>query len=254
MLAVTIVFTLPAGAFRSIERDERFDAGALQIDEALYLGAVATDVQVHTQSGIVRLSDLTKRKPTVLLLAYYSCGHSCPTTIRNLAETDAETSTEDYEVLVLSFDPRDTLESLEAVQATLPTVPDNWTFGLLAQGENTRLTDSIGFNFYFSEKDQFFVHPAVLIFLTPERQVTRYLYGARPRAKDVELALTESRIGQARLNDFVDMLMLTCFQFDTSQSRYVIHPTILFGGAGLGVLGLVGLVTLTSRKHSRGAF
>jgi hypothetical protein len=48
------------------------------------------------------------------------------------------------------------------------------------------------------------------------------------------------------------MFKLSCFQFDASRSRYVLHPTVIFGGAGIAMLGLVGLATLASRKHSLG--
>ena len=138
------------------------------------------------------------------------------------------------------------------VRSTLDNIPANWTFGLLPEGENTRLTESVGFNFFYSERDQMFLHPSVLVFLSPEGEVMRYLYGNEPRSRDVELALIESRNREPRLNEIVDMVALTCFQFDATGSRYVLHPTLIFGAAGIGVLALCGLATLASRKDSIG--
>ena len=48
----------------------------------------------------------------------------------------------------------------------------------------------MGFRFFYSETDQVFVHPAVLVFLSPEREVMRYLYGL-PAPGDVDLALID---------------------------------------------------------------
>ena len=63
----------------------------------------------------------------------------------------------------------------------------------------------------------------------------RYLYGSEPRAEDIELALIESRNRVQRLNEWVDMLKLTCYRYDPARSRYVLHPTLIFGGIGLGL-------------------
>ncbi len=237
---------------RDLERSDRLDTALLRVDEMEHLGKRVPDVQVITADGARSLHELMAGKPTILLLAYYSCGHTCPATIRSLADLQLDEARDDYQVVILSFDPADELAGMQGVAGSLDGVPDNWTFGILPEGENVRLTESVGFRYFFSERDQLYVHPAVLIFLSPEAEVMRYLYGAQPRASDVELALIESRNRAPRLNEFVDMLKLTCFQFDSSRSRYVLHPTIIFGTAGFALLGLVGLTTLASRKTSRG--
>ncbi len=251
-VSATLVCAAPAFANRALEVDGDFDTGLLQVDEARFLGQKVPDVTVVTESGTTRLSELIAGQPTILLLAYYSCGHTCPVTIWNLAQMDIDTSATDYRVVVLSFDANDTVATMRGAISTLEQLPANWSFGLLPEEESARLTESVGFNFFFSERDQVFVHPAALIFLSPEGEVMRYLYGADPRDQDVELALIESRNRAPHLNEIIEMVKLTCFQFDASRSRYVLHPTILFGGAGFGVLGLVGFVTLASRKDSKG--
>jgi len=249
---VTLVLLAgPAFGLRALEEDQ-FDVDLLQIDEGLFLGRSASDVAVTTESGSLALSELIDGKPTILLLAYYSCGHVCPAAIRGLAETQIDAAESDYQVVVLSFDHNDSLETLRGARSSLEKLPANWTFGLLAESESARLTESVGFRFFYSERDQLFIHPAVLVFLSPEGEIMRYLYGAEPRADDIDLALLESRKGVPRLNDIISMVKLACFQFDTAKSRYVVHPTFIFGGAGFGVLGLVGLAALASRKHSKG--
>ncbi len=68
----------------------------------------------------------------------------------------------------------------------------------------------------------------------------------------MELALIESRNRSPALNEIIDMVRLTCFQYDASKSRYVLHPTIIFGGAGFGLLGFVGLVAFAYKKDPEG--
>jgi|TARA_Y100000031_G_scaffold40476_1_gene46678 protein SCO1/2 len=252
LLAAALVAATPAFGIKARDGDDRFDTSLLRVDEMNHLRDVVPDVEVVTADGPVGLHELIGGKPTILALVYYSCGHTCPATIRGLSKVAIDAPRAEYQVLVLSFDAADTPATMQGAASTLDELPENWVFGLLPEGVNEALTQSVGFNYFFSERDQTFVHPAVLVFLSPEGEVMRYLYGTEPRSEDVELALIESRNREPSLNEIVDMVRLTCFQFDASKSRYVLHPTIIFGGAGIGVLGLVGLAAFVSRKDSKG--
>ena len=252
MLITALGWAAHAFAFNDVDQRGEFDADLLKIEESLYLGHDVPDVAVETNQGTQHLSTLIADQPTVLLFAYYTCGHTCPVLIQNLSRLPVEMPTDKFRVLVLSFDEKDHLGSMRHLKSTLDEIPDNWTFGLLSGEESARLTSAVGFKYFFSERDQTFVHPTVMIMLSPEGKVMRYLYGAEPRARDVELALIESRDRVSHLNEIVDMFKLTCFHFDAARSRYVVHPTLIFGGLGIGVLSIAGLATLASRKNSKG--
>lgn len=233
-------------------RDE-FDPALLRIAEDRHLGQRAADVRVQTESGPAQLRDLAAGRPMILLLGYFSCHDACPTMARNLAATLRGANLPEHRVLVLSFDANDTMETLRTAKSGLESVPDPWTFGLLSPADAARLTESIGYRYFFSERDGAYVHPGVLVFLSPDGQVTRYLYGSAPRLHDIELALTESGRGAQRLNDLVNMARLVCYRFDPARSRYVLHPALIFGAAGIGVLGLAGLLALTHNRGTGGA-
>ncbi len=237
---------------RANDTDDRIDTAMLRVAEDRHLGQRVPDVEVLTEEGTRRLSALIAEQPTILLLAYYTCNHTCPVAVENLQKINIDASESDYRVVVLSFDVADTLETMNHVRASLDHIPDNWTFGLLAEGANRQLTESVGFNFFFSERDQIFVHPSVLVFLSPEGEVMRYLYGTDLRARDIELALIESRNREPHLNEIIDMVALTCFQFDATGSRYVLHPALILGAAGIGVLGICGVATVAYSKDSIG--
>lgn len=239
-------------AYRTVEIDGQFDTALLRVEEGRYLGKTVPDVKIVTEFGEKLLSAVAGDKPTIVVLAYFTCGHTCPITLQNLVQMQIDAPHSDYNVVVLSFDEKDSLMTMAHVKSTIDRIPENWTFGLLQDGESGRLTSSVGFKFFFSEQDQNFVHPAVLVFLSPEREVMRYLYGAETRGEDVELALIESRNRAPRLNEIVEMVKLTCFQFDKSRSRYSLHPTLIFGAAGVGILGLVGLAALVTKRDLTG--
>lgn len=255
LLALILAGPVQASYNRPAPQDA-FDSNLMRIDEAQYLGQAVPDVRVLTESGPARLHGLIADRPTILLLAYYACHGSCPMTIQNLAGTLRALDGTEHHVLVLSFDRNDSLENLKRVKSAVGSVPAAWTYGILPPDEIERLTRSVGYTFFFSERDQTFLHPTVLIFLSPRGEVMRYLYGTAPRAQDVRLALIEARDRVSRLSELVDAAKLICYRFDPARSRYVLHPALLFGGIGLGVLGVTGLVAYSydtghSTKHLR---
>ncbi len=255
VLALVAVLTAAAPAVAGYNRpalQDAFDPTVLRVEEGRYLGQTVPDVAVLTETGRTRLRELIDGRPTILLLAYYTCHGPCPTTVQNLARALRTVREPEHRVLVLSFDANDTVETLRHVKSSLGQVSPDWTFGLLSRADSARLTGAVGFSFFFSERDRTFVHPSVLVFLSPEGKVMRYLYGTEPRTQDIELALIETRDRVQRLNDLVDMVRLTCYRFDPARSRYVLHPTLIFGGIGFGLLGATGLVAFRYKRAPKG--
>lgn len=251
-LAIVCALLVAAPTMANYNRppsQDALDPTLLRIDEGRYLRQVVPDVRVLTETGSTRLYELIADRPAILLLVYYTCYGTCLPTIQNAARSLRTVSSPEYRVVVLSFDRNDTLANLRDAKFTLDHAPDSWTFGLLSQEDIERLTEAVGFRFIFSERDKAFLHPNVLVFLSPQAEVMRYLYGSDPRGEDIRLALVESRNRVQRLNELVDMLKLTCYRFDPARSRYVLHPNLIFGGIGLGVLGVTGLVAFAYRSR-----
>lgn len=252
VMLAALACAAPASSNTHPLQQDEFDTSLLRVEEARYLGQTVPDVAVITESGTEKLSALIAARPTILLFAYYTCGHACPLTIQNLSRALSTVESPEHRVVVLSFDSNDNLETMRHARSMLEKEPAGWTFGLLSNEDSERLTNSVGFKYFFSERDQIFVHPTVLIFLSPEGKVMRYLYGIEPTARDIELTLIASRDRAPHLNEVVDMLRLTCFQFDATRSRYALHPALIFGGVGLGVLGVTGLIAFAYKPVPKG--
>jgi protein SCO1/2 len=143
----------------------------------------------------VKLSSIVT-KPTILVLAYFTCDSICPQILGGLATAIGNiklTPGKDYKLLTISFDEDDTpliakdqqFNYLKATGMLFP--PDAWHF-LTGDKENIkRLTEAVGFRFKkevitgtvgFSTRQESrgFIHPSVLIFLAPDGKITRYLY------------------------------------------------------------------------------
>jgi protein SCO1/2 len=126
-------------------------------------------------------------KPTILTLVYYSCDHICPQMLEGLGIALEKLALEpgrDYGVVTISFDEGDTPKIAEQVKKNYIGLihrkslsEDSWRF-LTAKGNNIKsLTDAVGFHF---RRDMHgFVHPALLIILSPHGKITRYIYASK---------------------------------------------------------------------------
>ncbi len=229
-----------------------FDPSVLEINQELYLGKKVGDYTLLTEKGWTSVNKVIGGKATILQLAYYTCDSTCPLITENTLKRLKELGDKDYNVLVVSFDRRDNLDTLRAYKEKLSAkhgpIPENWTFALLSEGDIQRLTKELGFKFFYSEKDRTFVHPNLLVFLSPGGKVTRYLLGVDPRPQDIRIALAGARLESPSKTSIVDLALLACYRYDPTRSRYVFDPTLVFPLMGFVLLATTGLLALKFKR------
>ena len=229
-----------------------FDPSVLEINQELYLGKKVGNYTLLTEKGWTNLQDISKGKPTILQLAYYTCDSACPVITENAIKSLKELDDKGYSFLVVSFDKRDNIESLRSYKHKLEEkvgrLEDNWTLALMSEEDIKKLTSELGFKFFYSEKDKTFVHPNVLVFISPNGVITRYLFGVAPRPQDIRIALANARIEKPSLTSIVDLALLACYRYDPTRSRYVFDPTVIFPLIGFALLATTGLLALKFSK------
>jgi len=256
LLLFTNVIVVFAGAMgvNDIYREDFFDPSLLKIDTNKYLGNYIANTEILLENGKkVQLYDLFSEKPTILVLSYYTCQGSCPIRIDNLNKTIKSSDSlmdRDFNVLVLSFDKRDTLQTLAKFKKQHGPFTKHWIFGLIPEKDIETLTDSVGFKFFYSERDKVFVHTNVYIFIAPDGKITRYLFGINPKARDVRIALAEAQGDKVTPSSIVDLALLCCYTYDPSRGAFVVNPTIIFGGIGFAMTAAVVLLATFSRVAS----
>ncbi|NPA41454.1 MAG: SCO family protein [Aquificae bacterium] len=251
LLAVGFALANAVGAGNVI-REDFFDPSLLRIDEKKYLGGFVMNTEVILEDGSrVELYDLFSNKPTILLFSYYTCEGSCPIRIDNLnklIKSSDSLKNRDFNVIVLSFDEKDTLETLKKFKEGHGPFTTQWIFGLIPKENIEAFTGSVGFKFFYSERDKTFVHSNVYIFLAPDGRITRYLFGINPKERDIRISLAEAEGGKITANSVIDLALLVCYTYDPSRSTFVINPALIFGGIGLASLAGVVLLAFMSNK------
>jgi protein SCO1/2 len=205
----------------------------------------------------VRLATYFRHRPVVFALAYYSCPMLCTVVLDDLASTLKAvglTPGKDFDVVVASFDPRDTpgaaAETKNKVVArygNAATAPA-WHF-LTGREESIRqLTRAIGFRYQWDEKTGQFAHAAGVVVLTPEGRISRYFYGIDYPPRDVRLGLVEA--ASRRIGTVSDRLLLFCFHYDPAVGKYSAATfNILRVAAALTLFGLVSMIVILRRRE-----
>jgi protein SCO1/2 len=168
---------------------------------------------------------------------------------------------QDYRVLTVSIDPRDTPELAAKKQHNVlaalghPDRAEAWPF-LVGDERSTRaLADSLGFRYAFDPHTDQFAHPAAIYVLNPDGRISRYLYGISYGVLDLRLSLVDA--GEGKTGGIVDRVLLTCYHFDPATRKWgpYIFGFMRIGGVLilLSVGGLVGGLFLHERRRKRAA-
>jgi protein SCO1 len=256
LLVVLWLWSAVAAAVTEPTRYSATDGSVMQIDEPRFLGnrLRGDTVLTDTEGKDFRVAEVLG-KPVILLLSYYGCDGTCPTMNAELAKVIAGVKQyqlgRDYRVLTVSFDQRDTpqtgrdfLTKTSSMVSVPEAMRDGWRHAVVKTGTVKSFAGEVGFNFFWSDAAKAFLHPNVLVFLTPEGRVARYIYGTRMDARTVELALTDADWERISNTTAVfDMLTGACFSYNYAEGRYQVNYSLVAGvvsfvfGVSLMVLG-----------------
>lgn len=208
---------------------------------------VPLDLAFHDESGQpVRLRQYFAAKPVVLVLAYYRCPRLC-TEVLNGLESGLEAITSldvgrEFNVLTISFDPRETPELAAAKKIPYlekygrSGAAGGWHFLTGNETSIKQLTEAVGFHYHYDPRSDQFVHASGIMILTPEGKLARYFYGIHYSPRDLRLGLVEA--SQSKIGSPVDQLLLFCFHYDPTTGQYT--PAIM------NFVRLAGAVTLVA--------
>ena len=179
------------------------------------------------------LKDLVTR-PTILALVFYTCPVVCNLVQSGIVEAVKQVSLKpgtDFNIISLSIDENDTPANAagkkrDYLAALGPQFPEaSWKF-LSGRLKNIRVvSDSVGY--FFQRTARGIVHPVVIMFLSPQGKLVRYLYGTKYLPLQVSLALSEANEG--RVGGSIQGIVSFCFSYDTAGKRYVLNITRISG-------------------------
>jgi protein SCO1/2 len=175
----------------------------------------------------VQLGQYFGKKPVVMALAYYECPMLCTQVLNGMTgalKTLSFEAGKDYEVVVVSIDPRDGPELARAKKATYlehygrPASAEGFHFLTGQDAAIKPLAAALGFHYAYDANLKQFAHGAAIYVTTPTGVVSRYLLGIDFAPRDLRLALVEA--SNNRLGTISDQVLLLCYHYDPASGKY----------------------------------
>ena len=196
-------------------------------------------------------------RPVVLAFVYYSCPMLCTQVMNGVSQATKVqpfTAGKDFDVVFISFDPRDKPETAMAKKTALlnywsmQNQSGAWHFLTGEEPQIKAVTSAAGFFYFWDQKSQQYAHLSGVLVLTPDGRLSRYFYGVEFSPKELRMALVESSHG--KIGSVVDEVLLYCYHYDPANGKYgaMVMNLVRIGGV-LTVLMLGGFILLMRRQE-----
>jgi protein SCO1/2 len=205
----------------------------------------------------VRLGDYFGTKPVVVVMTYFECPMLCTLVLNGLDSTLKTMSFEpgkEFDVVAVSFDPRDTPETAAKKKAAYvteygkPATADGWHFLTGEPSQIERVAKAVGFRYKWVPEEKQFAHAAAIMVATPDGRLSRYFYGVEYAGRDLRLGLVEA--ADRKIGNAVDALMLFCYQYDPATGKYgYIALNMVRAGGVATVLAIGGFMLVMFRRE-----
>jgi protein SCO1/2 len=243
---------LPAADVPAQLRDVGFDQHLSQM--------LPLDVEFIDEHGrAVKIGDYFGKRPVVLSFVYYGCPMLCLQSLSSLAATlgvVSENAGEDFEVVSVSIDPRETpalaLEKKAhyVERSGKPSIAQGWHYLTGTEANIRRLTKAAGFRYVWNETTKQYAHPAGIVIATPQGTVSRYLFGIDYGPRDLRLALLDASEG--KIGSPLKRALLYCYHYDVATGRYSLAIMRIVRVAGAAtVLSLGMMIFIWMRRERR---
>jgi protein SCO1/2 len=167
---------------------------------------------------------------------------------------------QEFEVVTVSFDPRETASLAAAKKNTyvnyLPearrtAAAQGWHFLTGDEASIKQLTDAVGFRYHWDQATNQFAHASAIYVTTPQGRLARYFYGIEYAPRDLRLGLIEA--ADNKIGTPVDQLLLYCYHYDPATGKYgaVVMNMMRAGGIVMMLVMVVMFVVFRRRERAR---
>ena len=200
------------------------EAGTVACEEEGYIYRKVPDIGLDTADGrSLPLSRVYRERPVIITLIYTRCTRICYPYVSSLKKrlTELGGLGTNYGVVVLSFDPRDDIENMKAMQKAFGLEKDgNWIFGVSSRKNIGQLLKATGFTVNWDPKTGEYDHPALLVGVDGEGRIVRRLVGFR----EVRMLADVVRELKGEFIPFYSMpdknVLLSCFEYDPESGEW----------------------------------
>ena len=244
-LLIVLLLALPAAA-QTNEPPPRGFEGATVVEKPN--AQVPLDVEFSDENGqTVRLGDFFKpNRPVLLVPVYFQCPMLCNLTLNGVVKAIKPlrlTPGKDYEIVTVSFDPREGPELAKAKKANYlkalerPEAAAGWHFFTSSRPAAARtMCDAIGFGYKLDPKGVNYLHQAAIYVCTPTGRVARTIQGVEFDSDVLGDSLIDASAGKISSGLFGIALSCGMVHFDPTTGKYT--------WAAMAIMRVTGILTV----------
>jgi protein SCO1/2 len=198
------------------------------------------------------------RRPVLLSFNYFTCRALCDRQLRGLARGLTNVpwvAGKQFRLITVSIDPRETRDALRAKASELRGALRSAQEWVLLRGEQAQvsaLARSAGFTYQYDQTRDQYAHAPLLVVLSGDGRITRYLSGVEYSSRDLRLALIEAARG--KVGSPIEAILLSCFEYDALTGRYTFAVLTVMRATGvLTAAGLLAFALGHERRRRRQA-
>ncbi len=199
-------------------------------------------------------------RPVILNLGYYQCPMLCSELLEGLVGSMKALTLQlgqDFDVVTLSFDPRETTEMAAAKKRDImkrygrANAASGWHFLTGRPDQIKILTDAVGFQYQFDPKTGQYAHATAIVLLTPDRHIAEYFYGVEFSPRDLRLGLVQA--SQGKIGNITDTVLLYCYHYDPRAGKYGAVVSNVLKISGLATILILGTFVFVMYRADRSA-
>ncbi|MEP6662853.1 MAG: SCO family protein [Verrucomicrobiota bacterium] len=203
----------------------------------------------------VSLTNYFHHKPVILVMGYYGCPMLCTLVLNGLIESLQDLKQDagnQFEFVEVSIDPNEKPPLAAAKKRTYlkrygrAHAESGWHFLTGDEPAIRQLAQEVGFHYAYDARIKEFAHPSGIIVLTPEGKVSSYLFGINYPARELDAALKTAAV--KKTGSRIEQLLLLCFHYSPTTSKYGNVVMIAVRVAGIATLGLIGFALFRKTK------
>jgi cytochrome oxidase Cu insertion factor (SCO1/SenC/PrrC family) len=196
------------------------------------------DARLNVNKDVVQtMAQLYGKKPILLALIYTRCSGICNPFLVQLKENlQFKTDADNFKVLVLSFDPRDTRQDMQQLAHWLNLENNQqWIFATTA--DIKKLDQSVGFKPSWDSIRSQYDHDALLVGINKEGYITKKLIGLRSKADVASMISSVNDVFSPSYRLPGKNQLFSCFNYNPQTGKNT-------PGLGLLVLALPAILSL----------
>lgn len=257
LIIVLTLFVFSSG-MAALAQDQRTPshsqaAGLGDLSDKVYiqqkLGApVPQELEFNDETGKpVKLKQFLGKRPVIFIMPFFKCGGTCVLEVEGMllaANKLKYTIGKDYEVVIVSIDPRESWEHAamkkeDYLRLYLREGAADGIHCLTGTKENIlAMADALGFRFIYNPKTGDPVHPAGLMISTPSGRMTRYLNGVDFKPKTLNLSLVEA--SENKIGTLTEKFTILCSQYNEHSGKYTVAIKRILTIAAMGTVLILG--------------